>query len=452
MNTTFLEHCVFNEKFLENLVRDNPFLFFKEQLSLDQQQPFIRGYRPDLIFKDAESNSLIVEVQNESLDRNHLYRCIEYRDSLLDKKYAEKVRVALVSTALEDRFRPLLEAHQIEIVVVPSKDVWTIAIETIPNFDVAKSPHIRLNPFSALKQLSESPLAVCQKHNETFAIWHSVSDRLLGMASTFLTPPAIKTTPLAGRKSNAEVYSPVQLLISSGNVRCFEKTQIEPMGVWCEIIRETPYWDHPAYKSITLGVRGWGIRGWNTIYEDHVHGQIKKFEVLWSRYRSEGRYDVESIKNDLAILEQLTFYCGEYPDLYPVRFAKGIELIPGGTPLCEEAVFRRAGRTDPALVREYLSSGAFQDDRQWITIRILGLCPQFEALFPIFWNHVSRLYDERLAQTNRRSKRRQQRFGSDSLHMEKCRHCLIEPRTLDSISPDLLRLSSKALFHPKANV
>jgi hypothetical protein len=79
----------YDEKLLEEFIRDYPQAFLGEQLHLVHQQATIGGFRPDLIFQDANGRMVIVEVQLRALDRAHLYRTLEYRDLVMQQMQCE---------------------------------------------------------------------------------------------------------------------------------------------------------------------------------------------------------------------------------------------------------------------------------------------------------------------------------------------------------------------------
>ena len=66
----------YSEKLVENTIKDFPFELLGEQLIFMEQQPKLAGFRPDLLFIDQKQQPVIVEVQIDALDRNHLYRSL----------------------------------------------------------------------------------------------------------------------------------------------------------------------------------------------------------------------------------------------------------------------------------------------------------------------------------------------------------------------------------------
>lgn len=152
--TPMPSHVPYSEKLLEDFIRDYPREFLDEPFSLDSQQLRLAGFRPDLVFLDSDNIPTIVEVQIGQLDRNHLYRILEYRDLLLLKGEHAKVRVILVANALPERYRSLLSIHGIELVVLSTaiiaEKVHKLRPDLVVQFDPeGESPFRSLGPVSA---------------------------------------------------------------------------------------------------------------------------------------------------------------------------------------------------------------------------------------------------------------------------------------------------------------
>lgn len=113
------QSCIaYSEKLLEDYVRDFPLEFLGEPLTLDSQQLRLAGFRPDLVFRDPVGIPTIVEIQIGPLDRNHLYRVLEYRDLLRLEGGHSEVRVILVANTLPERYRSLLDIHAVRVVLI----------------------------------------------------------------------------------------------------------------------------------------------------------------------------------------------------------------------------------------------------------------------------------------------------------------------------------------------
>ena len=138
----------YNEKLLENFIKDYPEQFIGESLTLLEQQPILAGFRPDLLFRDAGDVPTIVEVQTEALDRAHFYRILEYRDLLKYEGVYPKVRVILAANSIPDKFKILVELHNVELILISKKDfakkVAQLRPGTVVEFESEKSKLARL--------------------------------------------------------------------------------------------------------------------------------------------------------------------------------------------------------------------------------------------------------------------------------------------------------------------
>ena len=140
----------YNEKLLENLIRDFPEQFIGESLTLLEQQPVLAGFQPDLLFRDAEGVPTIVEVQTEALDRVHFYRILEYRDLLKHEGAYPQVRVILVINSIPEKYKILVELHNVLLILISKKDFAKKAAQlhpgTVVEFESTKSQLASLGP------------------------------------------------------------------------------------------------------------------------------------------------------------------------------------------------------------------------------------------------------------------------------------------------------------------
>lgn len=107
-----------NEKMMERYVRDYPDHFLGESLELLSQQEQIDQGRLDLLFKDADGFLLVVEIQQNALDRDHLYRALEYRDKIKTKHRIPDVRVLLLCNHLPTKYEQTLKIHDVEVLEI----------------------------------------------------------------------------------------------------------------------------------------------------------------------------------------------------------------------------------------------------------------------------------------------------------------------------------------------
>ena len=68
------------EKEMRDLVAKFPNELLGEELNLIAKEVYIGNYRLDLLFRDRHGARLIVELQKGTLDRNHLYKILDYYD------------------------------------------------------------------------------------------------------------------------------------------------------------------------------------------------------------------------------------------------------------------------------------------------------------------------------------------------------------------------------------
>jgi hypothetical protein len=66
------------ERYMEEAVANCPDLFIEPGLALVRRQVVISGRRPDVLFTDAFSRHLLVEIQSGRLDEDHLQRHFYY--------------------------------------------------------------------------------------------------------------------------------------------------------------------------------------------------------------------------------------------------------------------------------------------------------------------------------------------------------------------------------------
>lgn len=112
----------YDESLMEKYIRDYPDIFLGEKLKFIAQQHQISGFRIDLIFETLMKEILIVEVQQNALDRSHLYRALEYRDLFLLENPDVKVRVLVVANSIRENHKRLLKVHNVKSMIIKRKD------------------------------------------------------------------------------------------------------------------------------------------------------------------------------------------------------------------------------------------------------------------------------------------------------------------------------------------
>jgi hypothetical protein len=122
----------FTEKFMEECVEANPSAFIHAGLEKYQRQLRINGFRPDLLLKDTDGKIVIIEIQQQALDRYHLYKTLEYRDIVPEHLNTEVSEVVLICERIDDRYRRLLQTHNVRLSVFDRATFIDIAIKECP--------------------------------------------------------------------------------------------------------------------------------------------------------------------------------------------------------------------------------------------------------------------------------------------------------------------------------
>ena len=122
----------FSEGFMEDCIAENPSAFLPFNADLVARQVTIGGFRPDLIVRSEEGKSFIIEIQQSALDRTHLYKCLEYRDLYALEYQDLGAEVLLFCERLPDRFKPILETHNILAIIVERDDFISKAVDHCP--------------------------------------------------------------------------------------------------------------------------------------------------------------------------------------------------------------------------------------------------------------------------------------------------------------------------------
>lgn len=133
----------YNEKFVEEFIKEYPLDFLGESLSLYKQQPTIEGLRPDLIFKDEQNNFTIVEVQLNALDRNHLYKTLEYRDLFKEHEKSNTPRIILFCNEIKRQYEKILKIHNINRICMERKKFWDLCVSLKPKLKEQKIKEVK---------------------------------------------------------------------------------------------------------------------------------------------------------------------------------------------------------------------------------------------------------------------------------------------------------------------
>jgi len=122
---------VLDEAFMEDCIEENPSAFLGQKLKVIGRQPLLGGFRPDLICSNGDE-VIIIEIQQRALDRVHLYKCLEYRDLLTQKKTSQPIRILVICNAIEEKYKPIAETHGVEVKEIERAQFLSIAAKSCP--------------------------------------------------------------------------------------------------------------------------------------------------------------------------------------------------------------------------------------------------------------------------------------------------------------------------------
>lgn len=99
---------------MEEAIATCPDLFIEPGLSLVRRQVVINGRRPDLLFSDALSRDLLVEIQSGRLDEDHLQRHFYYYFDFRAKYPSKHLRLMFIANRLVPQHKEFLDEHGYE--------------------------------------------------------------------------------------------------------------------------------------------------------------------------------------------------------------------------------------------------------------------------------------------------------------------------------------------------
>ena len=122
----------FSEAFMEDCIVESPAAFLGDGLHLVARQPTVAGIRPDLVFSEADSSLVVVEIQQKALDRQHVYKALAYRDLLQDETPDNPVRVIVVCESIVENHAKIADVYNIEIISIERSRFIEIAAHNCP--------------------------------------------------------------------------------------------------------------------------------------------------------------------------------------------------------------------------------------------------------------------------------------------------------------------------------
>jgi hypothetical protein len=394
----------YDEKLLENFLRDFPAEFLREKLTLHQQQPYIGGFRPDLIFKDEHNRLVIVEVQLNALDRNHLYRALEYKDLLIEQQDCSEPRLVLFCNEIPSRYERLLETHRISCIALSKNQFLEKAQQLCPELEIIENlePPEEDSPLTVraiLKELAKAPQEI-REDVDAMVFWlpgwfpfrweraEQQSYDWLSLPTLpestelyfddFSSRPELEERGQPGRLAVSEL--PKEILVDRAALGAVSIEQVRAMEDWTDLLTHYALIGHETIE-VVLGYRsGDDIYG----YENYIRNRIRKFEGLWHRYGRENGYDLDKMKSDLSTLERIKFYTGKYPDLHSTAVCAKIEIVEGPGSLQHnldryrriiEDRIARAPQSHADQSLEEFESFVQQDRQEWVTVRFCDIVP-----------------------------------------------------------------------------
>ena len=110
------------ERYMEEAVANCPELFIEPGLTLVRRQLVISGRRPDVLFTDALSRHLLVEIQSGRLDEDHLQRHFYYYFDYRAKYPETHLRLMFIANRVVPQHKEFLDEHGYEYKEYPERD------------------------------------------------------------------------------------------------------------------------------------------------------------------------------------------------------------------------------------------------------------------------------------------------------------------------------------------
>ncbi len=107
---------------MEEAVASCPDLFIEPGLTLLRRQVVINGRRPDVLFSDALSRHLLVEIQYGRLDEDHLQRHFYYYFDYRAKYPSTHLRLMFIANRLVSQHKQFLDEHGYEFREYPEQE------------------------------------------------------------------------------------------------------------------------------------------------------------------------------------------------------------------------------------------------------------------------------------------------------------------------------------------
>ncbi len=445
----------YDEKLLEDALRDYPQEFLGEPLELLHQQPEIGGFRPDLIFKDQKGIPVIAEVQLKALDRNHLYRSLEYRHFYKKRSGAEEVRVILFCNSIPSKYETVLAVHNVDCRKIAKKEFLRKLISLTPGIKILSSTWDKkiLRSTTVNSLLREIHKNATLENNvfapDTFAFWIGVGSPNVISTGKFTYPllnvtlkdhgfilaanveygcPSKPVTTIETRLGPMEICVPLELFVAGKSLEDLNFKRIQVLKTLLDLT-----FSDEGQIEISLGVAPYGPFGVFPYFE----GTKKKFYLLRDLYTGKDGYDTIKIQDDLEWLLSLKVYTGKYPNFVERSAIKGYEIFQA--PGLEQRRFYEKKRQElkehkyEEKIIEEFDVAAKNEEKKWFTIRLNDVSREGRDAVLCFLDHAECHL----------------KHGRSLMMQRDC--CVSPPKKANKIPLNALRLTSKYFWHLHPN-
>jgi hypothetical protein len=320
--------CNYNEKLVEEVVKELPKEFLGEELELIAQQPILGGFRPDLIFCNKEGRIVIVEIQLNALDRHHLYKSLEYRDLYKISYNITDVQVLLLCDTIEEKYLPILETHFIQCIVFDETKFIEHFKKLHPSKKIRFKPNHIGKKTMTNREILEKLLNNYAQNNingvfpeKTIAFWtringiHRSPQKTLDyqivtvrpiLERCLEAPAAFISTPL-GRETVSLIFEAFLNIPFMHNI---DRQLLIAHKYWLTVLLE--FLEDEIYRNSVFLSGDYPNNPFLWNYD--IDGGTPFSRVFEKRYSKGMDYDEKLLSDDLELLSSLTVFLGKYPD------------------------------------------------------------------------------------------------------------------------------------------